>query len=124
LEILNILWEIGPAELRLVHAALNARRKVATTTVATMLGVMLDKGLVRRSGGQRGYLWAAAVTRENAARGMVGKIVDRLFDGSTGRLVAHLLEEGELTEAERREIQRLLSSAKTPAKPKKGEMRS
>ena len=44
LEILNILWEIGPAELRLIHAALNARRKVATTTVATMLGVMLDKG--------------------------------------------------------------------------------
>ena len=124
LEILNILWEIEPAELRLIHTALNARRKVATTTVATMLGVMLDKGLVRRSGGGRGYLWTAAVTRENAASGLVGKLVDRLFDGSTGRLVAHLLEEGQLSDAERREIQQLLASAKAPAKSKKGEKRS
>ena len=36
LEILGVLWETGPAELRIVHTALCVRRKVATTTVATM----------------------------------------------------------------------------------------
>jgi predicted transcriptional regulator len=124
LEILNILWEIGPAELRLIHTALCARRKVATTTVATMLGVMLDKRLVRRSGGERGYLWSAVVSRQDAASGLVGKLVDRLFDGSTGRLVAHLLEEGQISDAERDEIKHLLASSATKSKSKKGEKKS
>ncbi len=121
LEILGVLWETGPAELRIVHTALSVRRKVATTTVATMLGVMLDKGLVKRTSGKRGYLWSAAVSRDEAANGLVGKLVDRLFEGSAGRLVAHLVAEGQLTAAQRREVQQLLADAdeKSP-KPKRG----
>src|SRR5260370_22637239 len=90
LEILGVLWETGPAELRIVHTALCVRRKVATTTVATMLGAMLDKGLVRRTNGARGYLCSAAVSRDGAASVLVGKLVYRLFDGSSSRLPAHL----------------------------------
>lgn len=121
LEILTVLWETGPAELRIVHTALSVRRKVATTTVATMLGVMLEKGLVRRAAGPRGYLWSAAVSRDDAANGLVGKLVDRLFDGSAGRLVAHLVAEGQLTAAQRRELQELLDDADVkPSKQKRG----
>ncbi len=59
LEILKLLWELGPAELKQIHAGLQAQRKVANTTVATMLTVMLAKGLVKRKSGPRGYLWSA-----------------------------------------------------------------
>jgi BlaI family transcriptional regulator, penicillinase repressor len=119
LEILGVLWETGPAELRIVYTALCVRRKVATTKVATMLGVMLDKGLVRRTNGARGYSWSAAVSRDEAASGLVGKLVDRLFDGSASRLVAHLVAGGQLTAAQRRELQQLLTAAETQ-KPKRG----
>jgi predicted transcriptional regulator len=117
LEILKILWESGPTELKTIRDGLQAERPVATTTVATMLGVMLEKGLVRRTNGPRGYRWSAAMSRESAARSMLGKIVDRMFDGSASLLVAHLIEDGKLSDAERKKIESLLQVNK-PSKPK------
>ena len=49
LEILQILWDAGPLALSPLCERIRARRPVATTTVATMLKVMLDKKLVRRA---------------------------------------------------------------------------
>lgn len=109
LEILKLLWELGPAELKQICTGLQSHRKVANTTVATMLTVMLAKRLVKRKSGPRGYLWSAAVSRDAAASGLVGKLVDRLFDGSTQRLVAHLIEAGKLTPAQQNEIKSLIS---------------
>jgi BlaI family transcriptional regulator, penicillinase repressor len=113
LEILRALWDLKSATLGQVCQALRADRDVATTTVATMLGVMLDKGLVRRKKGPRGNLWTAAVTHDAAAKGMVGKLVDGVFDGSASRLVAHLVEGGKLSAAELTELRELIDSSTT-----------
>ena len=110
LEILKVLWEIGPAGLGQVHAALQQHRAVALTTVATMLKMMLDKELVRREDGSRGYLWSARVSCKAAVSGLLGKLVQHLFDGSARRLVAHLIQEGELDDRECREILDLLKA--------------
>jgi predicted transcriptional regulator len=110
LEILRVLWEQGPSSLGDVCAELRRQRDVATTTVATMLRVMLDKGLVRRKGESRGHRWSAAVTRSAAARSLVGKLVDGIFDGSAQRLVAHLVEGGQLSADELAELRSLINS--------------
>jgi predicted transcriptional regulator len=110
LEILRVLWDRGPSPLGDVCAALRRERDVATTTVATMLRVMLDKGLVRRKRAERGNHWSAAVTHADAARSMVGKLVDGVFDGSAQRLVAHLVEGGQLSTAELAELRKLIES--------------
>jgi predicted transcriptional regulator len=112
LDILTILWDYGPAELGAIHAALNQHRKVALTTVATMLTLMLGKRLVTRRKGKRNYLWSARVSRDAAAQGMVRRLLDRVFDGSAHQLVAHLLEHEQLSDADRREIAALLASAR------------
>jgi predicted transcriptional regulator len=112
LDILTILWDHGPAELGAIHAALNQHRKVALTTVATMLTLMLGKRLVSRKKGKRNYLWSARVSRDAAAQGMVRRLLDRVFDGSAHQLVAHLLEHEQLSDADRREISALLTSAR------------
>lgn len=111
LAILRVLWEQGPAGLGRVHEALQERKPVALTTVATALKVMLDKKLVRREDGPKGYLWTASATRSSAASGMVGKLLDGLFDGSAQRLVAHLIEAGELDDRDKRAIRALLDAA-------------
>ena len=110
LEILRVLWEIGPAELGQVRAALLASRDrdIALTTVATMLKVMLDKGLVARARGERAWLWSAKATRKNTTRGMLGKILSTVFEGSASKLVMHLIEDGKLTPDEQKEIRALL----------------
>ena len=53
LEILHVLWADGPSALSTVCDRLREQREVATTTVATMLRVMLDKGLVKRRGADK-----------------------------------------------------------------------
>jgi predicted transcriptional regulator len=117
LEILRVLWERGPSSLGEICQALRRQREVATTTVATMLGVMLGKRLVRRrqaatNRGRRatGYQWSAAVSQSAAARSMVGKLVDGVFDGSASRLVAHLVEAGQLSDRELAELRALIES--------------
>jgi predicted transcriptional regulator len=111
LEILRVLWDRGPSSLGDVCEALRRERDVATTTVATMLRVMLDKRLVQRKPAGRGHLWSAAVTQAAAARSMVGKLVDGIFNGSASRLVAHLVEAGELTADELNELRQIIESS-------------
>jgi BlaI family penicillinase repressor len=125
LEILKVLWEIGPAGLGPIHSALRERKEVAITTVATMLKMMLAKNLVRREDGPRGYAYSARVSRKAAASGLVGKLLQHVFDGSARRLVAHLIEEGQLDDSEREELRSILSAEvdRTPASVKKGERR-
>jgi predicted transcriptional regulator len=94
-----------------VCEALRRERDVATTTVATMLRVMLDKGLVQRKPADRGHLWSAAVTQAAAARSMIGKLVEGVFNGSASRLVAHMVEAGDLTADELNELRRLIDSS-------------
>jgi BlaI family penicillinase repressor len=120
LEILKTLWDSGPAELAEICARLREKRPVATTTVATMLGVMLEKGLVKRSRGPRGYVWRARRSRQATATGLLGKLMDRVFEGSALRLVAHLLAEGRLSERERRQILDLLRETEGERGSKKG----
>lgn len=110
LEILSLLWKSGPLELGALCQAMREVRPVATTTVATMLGVMINKGLAMRTKGEKGWKYSALVTREDAAKDMVRKLVDRAFDGSASLLVSHLLDRGELTAEERNQIVELLRS--------------
>jgi predicted transcriptional regulator len=116
LEILNVLWDAGPLPLSRLCESLRENRPVATTTVATVLTVMLKKRLVARDRVDRGSMWSAAISRQGAARGMVSSLVDRLFAGSAQSLVAHLIDQGKLTAAQRRELLELLRTGKKGAK--------
>jgi len=109
LEILRVLWVEGPMGLSVLCRQLRRQREVATTTVATMLRIMQDKGLVRRQGAGRGARWVAAVTHQKTARKMVGKLLDDLFDGSADRLVAHLVAAKQLSDQELAELRKLVA---------------
>jgi BlaI family transcriptional regulator, penicillinase repressor len=119
LEILSLLWKSGPMELGPLCAAMREVRPVATTTVATMLGVMINKGLAKRTKGDKGWKYSAVVSREDAAKDLVRKLVDRAFDGSASLLVSHLLDRGELTADERKQIIELLREESSSAKKSK-----
>lgn len=112
LEILKVLWDRGPSGLKQVCDALRRVRPAATTTVATMLKVMQEKGLVGRGEGEaaRGSVYSARVSREAASTGLVRRLVDMVFDGSARRLVAHMLENERLSGRDRDEIRRMLDA--------------
>jgi len=121
LEILRILWDRGPLALSELCEAMRRERNVATTTVATMLRVMLDKRLVKRKPAARGHQWSAAVSQSSAAHSMVGKLVDGIFDGSAQRLVAHLVEAGQLSTKELAELRELIDGNRNSRKGAKAQ---
>lgn len=118
LEILKILWDAGSLELGKIAEAVNRERSVATTTVATTLKVMMQKGWVNREQGPQSYLWSARVGREEATSGLLRRLLDRAFDGSAGRLVARLIEDGAMSQRDRDEIRRLLELHDKGGSPK------
>jgi BlaI family penicillinase repressor len=121
LEILRVLWDRGPSALGDICEALRQTREVATTTVATMLRLMLDKNLVRRKPATRGHQWSAGVTQNATANSMVGKLVDGVFDGSAGRLAVHLVEAGQLSTAELAELRKLIDTNRSSRKGAKAQ---
>lgn len=121
MEVLKVLWDRGPVGLGQVHAAIQERRQVALTTIATTLKTMLTKGLVARGDGPRGYVWSAAASRGSTATGLLGKVVQHVFDGSARRLVAHLIQEGTLDDRDRDEIRALLEARPGASAAKGGE---
>ena len=109
LEILRVLWAGGAMALGEVCEVLRAERgDVAATTVATMLRIMSDKGLVKRTGSGRGATWSATVSQQKTPRGMVQKLVNGVFDGAAHRLAVHLVEGGELSDSQLAELRKLL----------------
>jgi predicted transcriptional regulator len=118
LEFLKILWDFGPCELGRICTELRHRRPTATTTVATMLTVMLGKGLVKRSRSPRGYLWSAKVGREATTRRLVDGLLERAFEGSAQLLVTHLIESRQLSEPEQRQVLALLKQGTAASRNK------
>jgi len=107
LEIMNALWETGPANVQAVQAHMKGR-ELAYTTVQTMLNILHRKGKVSRKLKDRAYIYRAVLSRQKAVTQAVGDVLDRFFGGSADSLVLNLLETRHLTREKLAQIQRLL----------------
>ena len=111
LEIMNVLWETGPANVQAVQARLTAR-ELAYTTVQTMLNVLYRKGKVKRRLKDRAYVYQPILSRQKAVTQAVGDMLDRFFGGSADGLVLSLVETRKLTAEKLAQIQKLLEQPK------------
>ena len=106
LELMKIVWQKEPATVRDVYEALLERRKIAYTTVMTMMNILEQKGHLKKSAHDKAFVYRPAKPKSQVIRGMVREFVDRVFNGSAEPLVVHLLEERQLSEKELRDIVR------------------
>lgn len=97
LEIMQVLWETGPANVQSVQREL--KRDLAYTTVQTMLSVLHRKDKVTRTLKDKAYIYRPAVSRSQVTGHAVGDLIDRLFGGSAEGLVMSLIEARHLTPA-------------------------
>src|SRR5262245_26976122 len=117
MDVLQCLQEIQPATVRDVAEAIAAKRNLARTTVLTHLERLRKrKFLVRRSvNGVNHY--SLARPAEEIRRSAVADFVERMFGGSFSPLVAYLSQQTELSEADTRELQRLIERIGREEKP-------
>src|SRR6266850_3216341 len=106
LEIMNVLWETGPANVQTVQHKL--ARELTYTTVQTMLNILHRKGKAKRTLKDRAYFYKPAVSRRQVVGQHLGDIVERLFGGSAESLVMSLVEMKHLTPKKLERLQKLL----------------
>jgi predicted transcriptional regulator len=95
LEIMNIVWDRGEVTVRQVHDSLSERR-VAYTSVITMLANLEGKGLLEKAVGERAYAYRATRPRDEVIEEIVADFVGRVFQGSAVALVQHLVDNGSI----------------------------
>jgi BlaI family transcriptional regulator, penicillinase repressor len=110
LEIMKIVWQLEKATVRDVYEALLERRKIAYTTVMTMMKILEQKLYLKKTLEDRAYIYSPTKPKNQVIRGMVREFVDRVFNGSAQPLLLHLVEDRCLTETELREIERSIAS--------------
>jgi len=108
LEIMKIVWERQNTTVRDVYEALLERRRVAYTTVMTMMKILEHKGYLNRKQVDRAYVYRPAQPKNRVIRAMVRDFVNRVFNGSAEPLLVHLIEDRHLTADEIEEIRRLM----------------
>ena len=104
LEVLQVLWDEGPATVRQVMNLLKDDRPRGYTTVMSLLDVMHGKGLLKRKPEGRAFVYSAKADQSKTLKQMVGDLLSRAFQGSTSALESHLLDQAAPSEEELKEI--------------------
>jgi predicted transcriptional regulator len=108
LEMMNVIWRIGPCSVTQVLEALNPARQLAYTSVSTIVRILEQKGYVRSERVGRGHLYSAVIAKD-AYQGMTLRhIVSHVFEGEPSLLVQRLLDSDTLTSDELTQIKALL----------------
>jgi len=108
LEILTVLWSIGPATVREVHNVIARRRTAQYSTILKFLQIMAEKGLVRRDEKQRAHIYETARPREWTQRQLAGDLLERGFGGSAKAFLIGALSARKATREEIAEMRKLL----------------
>jgi len=110
MQIMNVVWEKGQATVREVKDALSQGKKPAYSTILTMMRKLEAKGYLEHHVDYRTYVYRPAISRRTVRHGILGDLLDRLFEGSPSLLLNSLIEQNRVSEKELMDIQKLISS--------------
>ena len=111
LELMNILWDEGEASVTEVWKALPRSRRVARTTVMTVLVRLTERGWLRRRKSGKEFLYSALVSREEAMGGVLSRMADTVFGGSAESLVEALVTARGISREEAKHLRRIIDES-------------
>ena len=109
-EVLNVLWDKAPATSQDVSQALAGDQDWHPKTVNTFLTRLASKGIVEVHREGKLNIYQPLKTREQCVRAESESFLQRVFRGSVAPMMAHFVENTELSEAEIAELQRMLKA--------------
>lgn len=128
LAILGVLWAKGPSTVREVHEALDQDAQTGYTTTLKLMQIMVEKGLLvrdeeepsessgaratshesRSEASRRGHVYRPALSEERTQKQLMGDLLDRVFAGSTAKLVMRALSARKVPPKELKRIREML----------------
>lgn len=109
LEVLKVLWDEAPCTVREVLNHMHQRgRRVAYTTVQTLLTRLEQKQFVRSDKSDLAHVFRARVSRDRVTKSRLKTLVDQMYDGAAGPLVLQLVRSEQLKPEEIEQLQELI----------------
>lgn len=110
--IMQVLWDRGKASAREITDVLNEREPVAHSTVQTLLRQLEAKGAAGHEADGRTFLFFAKLKEDRVKRTAARDLLERVFGGDAGSLVAHLIKNDGLTRKELDELGKLIDETR------------
>lgn len=108
LEMMLLIWKLGPSTVHQVLSLLPKERNLAYTSVSTMLRILEQKSFLKSTKDGRSHVYSPLVSKEAYQSSSAKLFLRRVFDGAPKLLVKHLIENQKLSTDDLRDIQKLL----------------
>ena len=110
LAVLQALWQKGEATVGEVHAALARERRLAVTTVATLLSRLEKQRLLTHRSEGRQFVYRPLVSEDEMRTSMLSDVTKRLFGGDVTAVVSHLLASGDVKRGDLERVKALIEA--------------
>ena len=106
---MKVIWQRESVTVRDVYEELLKKRKIAYTTVMTMMKILEEKKYLKKTSGEKAHVYRPTQPKDQVLGGMVRDFLNRVFNGSAKPLLVHLVENRQLSKEELDEITRLMT---------------
>ena len=111
-KIMEVLWDHSPRTMTEITAILEPTTGWTRHTVITLLKRMLEKGSISMDDSERAKKYTPLITREQASTEETHKFLSHVFKGKASLLVNHLVDAGDLSEDELKQILDMIKDKK------------
>jgi len=105
---MKVVWRLQPVTVRGVYEELLKGRRIAYTSVMTVMKIMTDKKILMRRLDQRTYVYEATRPKRQVMKEVVGDFLNRVFNGSAEPLLLYLVRNRFVSEKELDDIVRII----------------
>jgi len=106
--ILRLLWDQGELTVAQIWEQLYAERKLAQTTIATIVARLQRRRILARRTKDKQFVYRALVTEADVQHSMVSELTERLFAGDVTALVSHLLSDRDMTPGDLARVRKMI----------------
>jgi BlaI family transcriptional regulator, penicillinase repressor len=110
LEIMRVIWGLGEATAKQIQEELPGERHY--NSVLTIIRVLERKGHLTHRVEGKAYVYRARQSQEKSRGRVLSHLIEQVFGGSAASLVLHMVETGDLTEDDLREVRQQMASRK------------
>ena len=109
---MKLVWQLERASVRDIYEALLEHRKIAYTTVMTMMKILETKGYLKKRRQERAFIYRPTHPKSKVIGVMIREFIDRVFNGSAEPLLVHLVKARRIREKDLQTIARMIKEIK------------
>lgn len=107
-DIMSVVWKLGSASVKDVFEQLYPEKRLAYTTIMTVMSRLANKGVLKQDRSGTAYIYTPNISQEDMANKMISHVVDKVLGGNIIPAIVHLLHRSEVDASEIERIKQMI----------------